>query len=55
MDGNKVQNKWTNRVYEIISRTDNSVTMKRENGSVFTINRKEFEFSYHEMKKKLKN
>lgn len=44
----KAYNKWNKHTYEVIEKTDKSVTMKRENGSVFTIQLSEYNFTYIE-------
>lgn len=49
-----VKNKWNSKTYTVISTNvaDNTVTLKREDGSQFTIQIKELYFSYREVKDK---
>ena len=44
----KVKNKWNGQFYKVIDITDNMVTLEREDGSRFTIMKKEYFFSYFE-------
>lgn len=44
----KVKNKWNGQFYKVIDITDNMVTLERENGSQFTIQKSEYFFSYVE-------
>lgn len=46
----KVRNKWNCKFYEIITIDSNSVTLKREDGTQFTIAKSEYFFSYSEKK-----
>lgn len=41
-----VRNKWNSKTYTVVSQTEDRVTLKRENGTTFTIAKKEFNFSY---------
>ena len=41
-----VRNKWNRRIYKIISETDSEVTLEREDGTQFTISRKDFYSAY---------
>ena len=41
-----VRNKWNRRIYKIISETDSEVTLEREDGTQFTISRKDFYLAY---------
>lgn len=43
-----VRNKWNKKTYEVLSRENGKVTLKRTDGSVFTIAEKEYFFSYSE-------
>lgn len=42
----KVKNRWNNRFYEVLNMTDKEVTLRREDGSEFTIAKCEYHFSY---------
>lgn len=44
----QVRNKWNGHFYTVIEKTDNSITLEREDGSQFTINKKEYFFNYSE-------
>lgn len=46
----QVRNKWNGKFYTVLDFTDNTVTLKREDGSHFTIMKKEYYFSYSEKK-----
>lgn len=43
-----VRNKWNNKMYEVLEITDKNVTLQREDGSQFTIQKSEYFFSYLE-------
>ena len=43
-------NKWNNKMYEVLEITDKNVTLQREDGSQFTIQKSEYFFSYSEKK-----
>ena len=45
-----VRNKWNNKMYEVLEITDKNVTLQREDGSQFTIQKAEYFFSYSEKK-----
>lgn len=45
-----VRNKWNNKMYEALEITDKNVTLRREDGSQFTIQKSEYFFSYSEKK-----
>jgi len=45
-----VRNKWNGGLYTVLEITDNNVTLQRENGSQFTIQKSEYFFSYSEKK-----
>ena len=45
-----VRNKWNNKMYEALEITDKNVTLQREDGSQFTIQKSEYFFSYSEKK-----
>lgn len=42
----QVRNKQNSKYYTVIETVNNNVTLKREDGSVFTITKSEFNFSY---------
>lgn len=42
----QVVNKWNNNTYEVVKQEGNMVSLKRADGSVFTISYTEFKFSY---------
>lgn len=44
----KVRNKWNSKTYSVISEDEKAVTLEREDGSQFTIQKKEYFFSYFE-------
>lgn len=52
MSYRQVKNKWNKRVYSIIEMNENSVKLLREDGSVFSISKTEFNFTYYELKDK---
>ena len=41
-----VRNKWNKKLYKVISDTGSEVTLEREDGSQFTIQKKEFYVNY---------
>lgn len=43
-----VINKWNKKQYKVLEMTDKTVTLQREDGSQFTIQRFEYFFSYVE-------
>lgn len=43
-----VKNKWNGSTYKVLDSTDNTVTLEREDGTQFTINKKEYFFNYFE-------
>ena len=45
----KYKNKWNGRLYVLVSDDGSNVTLKREDGSEFTISQKEFKYIYHEV------
>lgn len=45
-----VRNKWNNKMYKVLEITDKNVTLQREDGSQFTIQKSEYFFSYSEKK-----
>ena len=45
-----VRNKWNNKKYLALEITDRNVTLQREDGSQFTIQKSEYFFSYSEKK-----
>ena len=45
-----VRNKWNNKMYEVLEITDKNVTLQREDGSQFTIQKYEYFLSYSEKK-----
>ena len=49
-----VKNKWNGKIYTVIStnETNNTVTLKRADGSKFTIQTKELYSNYREVKNK---
>lgn len=44
------KNKWNDGIYEVLEITDKNVTLQREDGSQFTIQKSEYFFSYSEKK-----
>ena len=44
----RARNKWNGKIYSVISEGENNVTLEREDGSQFTIQKKEYFFSYFE-------
>lgn len=42
----KVKSKWNGQFYKVIDITDNIVTLEREDGSRFTITKKEYFINY---------
>ena len=47
----EVTNKWNNKHYTVISVTDSTVVLKREDGTTVSILKKEYYFSYKELTK----
>lgn len=45
-----VRNKWNGKMYEVLEITDKNVTLQREDGSRFTIMKKEYFSNYSEKK-----
>lgn len=45
-----VRNKWNGHFYKVILMTDREVTLEREDGSQFTIMKKEYFSNYSEKK-----
>ena len=43
-----VRNKWNNKMYKVLEITDKNVTLQREDGSQFTIQKSEYFFSHVE-------
>lgn len=41
-----VRNKWNGKTYTVVSEVEDKVTLKRADGTTFTILKKEFYFSY---------
>ena len=50
-----VLNKWNGRTYKVTEITDNTVTLEREDKTIFRIAKSEFHFSYFEKISKKKN
>ena len=44
------RNKWNNKMYKVLEITDKNVTLRREDGRQFTIQKSEYFFSYFEKK-----
>lgn len=42
------KNKWNGKLYKIVNIGEKDVTLQREDGSVFTIQKSEYFFSYFE-------
>lgn len=45
-----VLNRWNGKMYRVLEITDKEVTLQREDGSQFTIQKSEYFFSYSEKK-----
>ena len=45
-----VRNKWNNKKYLVLEITDKNVTLQRDDGSQFTIQKSEYFLSYSEKK-----
>ena len=45
-----VRNKWNNKMYKVLEITDKNVTLRRDDGSQFTIQKSEYFFGYSEKK-----
>ena len=41
-----VRNKWSGKTYKVVLIQEDKVTLQRENGTTFTIAKKEYNFSY---------
>lgn len=41
-----VKNKWNKKTYKIVKEENNLVTLERENGEQFTIQKSELKFNY---------
>lgn len=46
----KLKNKWNGKIYKLINKTENNVTLEREDGTQFSIQNSELKFSYIELK-----
>ena len=46
----EVTNKWTGNVYTVLNMTDKEVTLRRSDGSEFTIAKYEYYFNYRDGK-----
>lgn len=46
----EVKNKWTGNVYTVLNMTDKEVTLRRSDGSEFTIAKCEYYFNYRDGK-----
>ena len=46
----EVTNKWTGNVYMVLNMTDKEVTLRRSDGSEFTIAKCEYYFNYRDGK-----
>ena len=46
----RVLNRWNRKWYTVLKVTDKEVTLRREDGSQFTIQKSEYFFSYSEEK-----
>lgn len=45
----KVKNKWNSKTYEVVKEEGVMVTLKREDGSMFTITQSEFHSAYKKL------
>lgn len=45
----KVKNKWNSKIYEVVKEEGITVTLKREDGSMFTITQSEFHSTYKKL------
>ena len=45
----KVKNKWNSKTYEVVKEEGITVTLKREDGSMFTITKFEFHSAYKKL------
>lgn len=45
----KVKNKWNSKTYEVVKEEGITVTLKREDGSMFTITKSEFHSTYKKL------
>ena len=41
-----VRNKWNGKTYTVVSEETDKITLKRQDGTTFTIAKKEYNFSY---------
>lgn len=48
METKTVKNKWNGKLYTVLDTTDCDVVLQREDGTKFTIQKKEYFFSYSE-------
>lgn len=46
----KVKNRWNNCFYEVLNMTDKEETLRRSDGSEFTITKYEYYFNYRDGK-----
>ena len=46
----QVRNKWTGKLYKVLEVTNNEVTLRREDGSEFTIAKTEFSATYSDLR-----
>lgn len=46
----EVKNKWTGKVYTVLSMTDKEATLRRSDGSELTVAKREYYFSYRDGK-----
>ena len=47
-----VKNKWNNQIYSIVLDKGSSITLKREDGSIFEISKAEFHKTYRKLENK---
>lgn len=45
-----VRNKWNSKMYEVLEITDKNVTLQRDDGSQFTIQKTDYFYNYSEKK-----
>lgn len=48
----KVTNKWNGGTYEVVSDEGTKITLKRDNGTLFTIAKTDFNFCYYKKEKR---
>lgn len=48
----KVTNKWNGRMYEVVSDEGTKITLKRDDGTLFTIAKTDFNFCYYKKEKR---